>query len=390
MSMVAHWNYPTSIEVGENKLFVLPDKLKSLAATRIFMVVDPFIKQQGYFSKLLNLLDSHQIESTLFDRFQANPTEQDVAAGVQLLNKNSDEVVIALGGGSAIDVAKTIALTAKQQHALWDFEDVKNNYLRANTEKILPIIAIPTTAGTGSEVGRVAVITDSKGKVKRLIFHPQMLPCQVILDPCLTLSVPPKLTAATGMDAFAHNLEAYLAPGFHPMADGIALEGCRLIKQNLCVAFKDGQNIKARQNLLVASTMGATAFQKGLGIIHALSHPIGAMYGHHHGLLNALLMPYSLVFNREYIERKCLLLARHLDLAQPSFESLLNYIIELIKQLDLPLTLKEIGMESQAADLIAQKALADPSCQTNPKPLTFEALKQAYLDALNGVLLNVG
>ena len=381
---ITNWNYPTNIIIGENKIFELKNVLESSNIKQPLLVVDPFIKQLDFFKQLLISLKQSNISIFCFDNFKSNPDLKDINNGINIINNDNFDAVIALGGGSAIDVAKTLALVAKQSRPLWDFEDVDNNYLRANKSKILPLIAIPTTAGTGSEVSRAAVISDPVSKTKRLIFHPQMLASHVILDPMTTITVPQNLTAATAFDALAHNLEAFFAPAYHPMADGIALEGCRLIKENLLKAFHDGSDINARQNLLVASSMGATAFQKGLGLIHSLSHPIGAMFGHHHGLLNAIFMPYSLLYNRSAIEEKCLRLANYLELPKPGFIGCYNFVIDLLKQTSMPLSLKQFNMIPDAADEIALKAFKDPSTATNAKPLTVKDLKQIYLQALTG------
>lgn len=389
MTMHCNWNYPTAIRVGADRLFETTEILQQSHFSHPFVVVDPFIRKQVYFSEFLTSLNVAIDDDSIFDSFSGNPNETQVMTGVHLLREKKHDCVIVIGGGSAIDVAKCIALIAKQNITLWELEDVDDNYLKADNSKILPIIAIPTTAGTGSEVGRAAVITDTVKQTKRLIFHPKMLPIHVILDPKLTLSIPPHLTAATGMDAFAHNLEAFLAPGTHPMADGIALEGCRLIIENLPLAFNDGNNINARQNLLIASMMGATAFQKGLGLIHALSHPVGAVFDLHHGLLNALFMPYSLNFKKEIIEDKCCRLANHLGIKNPSQQSLLEFVITFIRALNLPLTLKELEINQDAAELIAIKAVEDPSCKTDPRPLTQQDLQQIFLNAYSGKELSI-
>ena len=384
--MHANWNYPTNISVGFERFFDLENITKQHHISQPFIVVDPFIRQQDYFIKFINDLNEARINHACFDNFQQNPNDQDVERACQKIENGSFDGVIAIGGGSAIDVAKCIALVAKQTCTLWELEDVGDNYLKADPNKILPIIAIPTTAGTGSEVGRASVITDEVSKTKKLIFHPQILPKHVILDPMVTLSIPPALTAATGMDALAHNLEAFLAPGYHPMADGIALEGCRLIKENLLKAYLDGNDIEARQNLLVASSMGATAFQKGLGLIHSLSHPVGAMFHLHHGLLNALFMPYSLLHNKSEIEYKCAQLVKYLDLPTPGFNGFYEFVMSLILSMKLPLSLKALDIDESWADEVALKAYNDPSTPSNPKPLTIESIKGVFLQAVKGNL----
>lgn len=381
-----NWHYPTPIYFGEGRIAEIASHCESLAISHPFIVTDTFIQTQSFCGTMLQSLQASDLHYTLFTDFSPNPTDSDIKKGQALFNEKKHDGVIVLGGGSAMDVAKTIALTARQSRPLWDFEDVGDNYLRADVTQIVPIIAIPTTAGTGSEVGRASVVIDTTHQTKRLIFHPKMLPSAVILDPTTTLTVPKALTAATGMDAFAHNLEAYLAPGFHPMADGIALEGMRLIKENLPRAFEEGSDIEARANLLVASMMGATAFQKGLGLIHSLSHPVGAIYNKHHGMLNALFMPYSLAFNRSHIEDKCAVIAKYLDLPTHDYLGVYHFIVSFIQALDLPLALSDIQIDESQVDDIAQKALADPSTPSNPKPLSLEAIKAVYLKAVRGEL----
>ena len=302
--MKFNWNYPTTVWVGENRINELSDACKNLNLTKPLFVTDkdlinlPFIK--NIVSKNLKKFDN----LTIFSNFTGNPTGENVDEGVEEFKKNNCDGVIAIGGGSALDVGKAIAFMSGQNRPIWDFEDIDDYWKRANENKISPIIAIPTTAGTGSETGRASAIINKKTGVKKIIFHPKILPSIVILDPSLTIELSPRLTAATGMDALAHNLEALCAPNFHPMAEGIALEGMKLIKNSLLKAFKDGKNIEARQNLLAASSMGSTAFQKGLGAIHSLSHPVNAQFNVHHGLSNAIFMPYVLTFNKSSIENK--------------------------------------------------------------------------------------
>lgn len=386
MLQQTNWHYPTPIHFGEGRISEIATLCETYGIRKPFIVTDTFLQTQIFYQSLIDSLALKALPYTLFTDFSPNPSDKDIELGNHLFKEKDHDGVIVLGGGSAMDVAKTIALTAKQSRPVWDFEDVGDNYLRADVTQIVPIIALPTTAGTGSEVGRAAVVIDTTHQTKRLIFHPKMLPCAVILDPKTTLTVPKALTAATGMDAFAHNLEAFLAPGFHPMADGIALEGMRLIKESLPKAYENGDDIVARANLLVASMMGATAFQKGLGLIHSLSHPVGAMYNKHHGLLNALFMPYSLRYNRTHIEEKCAIIAKHLDLSTHDFDGLYDFTVSFIRQLDLPLCLADIDIDASKADEVAQKAFDDPSTQGNPKPLTIDKIKMVYLKAVNGDL----
>ena len=274
-----------------------------------------------------------------------------------------------------------------QKLSLWDFEDVGDNWTKANSKDIAPIIAVPTTAGTGSETGRASVILNEKTGVKKIIFHPKFLPSIVILDPTLTIELPPKITAATGMDALAHNLEAYCAPGYHPMADGIALEGMKLINESLITAFKDGYNIEARMNMLTAASMGSTAFQKGLGAIHSLSHPINALNNIHHGLSNAIFMPYVLTFNKDSIENKIINICKYLELKDQSFEGFINWIIDLRKKLNLPHKLSEvIKREDFDIEKLSIMALDDPSTSTNPKKMSIDHMKELYEHSMSGKL----
>ncbi len=382
----ANWNYPTQIYFGVDRIKDIGTICQSINISKALIVTDSFLTELDFFTTLQSELAAKDINTALFTDFKGNPSDTDIDNGILSFCKHQPDGIIAIGGGSALDVGKTIALVAKQALPLWEFEDVGDNYLKANANLIPPIIAIPTTAGTGSEVGRAAVIKDTTADNKKIIFHPKMLPAAVILDPLTTLSVPKDLTATTGMDAFAHNLEAFLAPGFHPMADGIALEGLRLIKDNILVAYNEPQNIEARANLLVASTMGATAFQKGLGLIHSLSHPVGAIYNLHHGLLNAVFMPYALLFNQSHIEQKCTTLAKYLNLEEHSFQGLLNFILSLIQSLNIPLNLAELGVGLDKVDEVANKALNDPSTSTNAKDLDIESLKTVYANAIDGNL----
>ena len=301
--------------------------------------------------------------------------------------KNNCDGVIALGGGSGLDVGKAVAFMSGQSLPIWDFEDIGDNWTKANSEKIAPIIAVPTTAGTGSETGRASVILNEKTGVKKIIFHPKFLPSIVILDPVLTLTLPPNITASTGMDALAHNLEAYCAPGYHPMADGIALEGIRLIKEYLLEAVTNGSNIDARMNMITAASMGSTAFQKGLGAIHSLSHPINALNNIHHGLSNAIFMPYVLTFNKDVIENKIIKICKYLDFKDQSFDGFINWILDLRKKLDIPHKLSElIKDEDFQLDRLAKMALADPSTSGNPKKLTMADMKIMYQYSMIGKL----
>ena len=312
--MKSNWNYPTTVWVGENRVSDLSEACKNLSIEKPLFVTDKDLINLSFVKNIISLNSKKFDQFTIFSNFSGNPFGENVDEGVNEFNKKKCDGVIAFGGGSALDVGKAIAFMSGQNRPIWDFEDIGDYWKRANEKKISPIIAIPTTAGTGSETGRASAIINKKSGIKKIIFHPKILPSIVILDPALTIELSPRLTAATGMDALAHNLEAFCAPSYHPMAEGIALEGMRLIKSSLLTAFKDGKNIKARQNLLAASSMGSTAFQKGLGAIHSLSHPVNAQFNIHHGLSNAIFMPYVLTFNKSSIENKIFSICYYLDL----------------------------------------------------------------------------
>tara|TARA_A100001037_G_scaffold290891_1_gene304272 strand:- start:112 stop:1134 length:1023 start_codon:yes stop_codon:yes gene_type:complete len=323
---------------------------------------------------------------TVFSNFSGNPIGENVEEGVIKFKKNNCDGVIAFGGGSGLDVGKAIAFMSGQSRPIWDFEDIGDYWKRANESKISPIIAVPTTAGTGSETGRASAIINKATGVKKIIFHPKFLPSIVILDPILTVDLPPRLTAATGMDALAHNFEAFCAPGFHPMADGIALEGMRLIKKSLLKAFENGNDLNARTDLLAAASMGSTAFQKGLGAIHSLSHPVNAQFNIHHGLSNAIFMPYVLTFNKNLIEEKILSICDYLGLDK-NFKSFLDWILNLREELKIPHKLSDI-LEVKDLDLdkISKMAFEDPSTITNPRKISIDDMKILYEHSISGKL----
>ena len=306
---------------------------------------------------------------------------------MKAFKKGNHDGVIAFGGGSGLDVGKAVAFMSAQTRSIWDFEDVGDNWTKANSDEIAPIIAVPTTAGTGSETGRASLITNEKNQTKKIIFHPKILPSIVILDPCLTVDLPPKITATTGMDALAHNLEAYCASGYHPMADGIALEGMNLIKKWLLIAVNEGKNLEARSAMLVAATMGSTAFQKGLGAIHSLSHPVNSVYNIHHGLSNAIFMPYVLTFNKKEIEKKIIKLSEYLELKEKSFSCFLKWVLDLRKDLRIPHKLSDVAnVKPEEIDKLSLMALEDPSTSGNPVKLTLDDMKLLYKYSLEGKL----
>lgn len=381
-----NWNYPTAVKFGPGRIKELPDLCKAHGLKKPLLVTDPGLAKLAMVADAVAANEAAGIPTAVFSDVKPNPTGKNVADGVAVYRAGGHDGVIAFGGGSPLDAGKAIAFHAGQSRPLWDFEDIGDWWTRADAAKIAPVIAIPTTAGTGSEVGRAGVITDEDAHVKRIIFHPKMLPVVVIADPELTVGLPPKVTAATGMDALAHCLEAFCAPGFHPMADGIALEGTRLIREWLPVAVSDGRNLEARGNMLVAASMGATAFQKGLGSIHSLAHPLGALYDAHHGLLNGILMPYCMVHNRDAIEDRMERLGRAIGLSKPSFDTVLIWVLDLRREIGIPHTLKEIGIGDNRAEEIGRMAEADPSTGSNAKPVKADDLRAVFVDAVNGRL----
>jgi alcohol dehydrogenase class IV len=376
-----NWNYPTAIRCGIGRIADLPAACRSLGMGRPLLVTDPGLADTAMVKEA-----AASAGAGIFSRIKGNPTGRNIDDGLAAFRDGRHDGVIAFGGGSALDAGKAIALMAGQDRPLWDFEDVGDNASRVKTEGMAPVVAVPTTAGTGSEVGRASVITDEAARVKRIIFHPRMLPAIVILDAQLTVGLPPRLTAATGMDAMSHNLEAWCSPVFHPMAAGIALEGMRLVKQWLPSAVADGRDLQARAEMLCASAMGATAFQRGLGAMHALAHPLGAHHDAHHGTLNAVLMPYVLKANRPAIEDRIVAAGRYLDLREASFEGFLEWLLALRSRIGIPHGLSALGIDGSDADEIAAMAVADPSHATNPAPLTQAQYREIYLAAVEGVL----
>lgn len=384
MTLSSNWNYPTPVKSGPGRIKELPALCKAYGILKPLLVTDPGLARLPMIDAAMASLKAAGLAAGLFSGIKPNPNGQNVEDGVKAYRAGGHDGVIAFGGGSALDAGKAIAFMSGQSRPLFDFEDVGDNFARADVKGIAPSIAVPTTAGTGSEVGRVSVITDEATHLKKLIFHPKILPVCVVADPELTIGVPPAITAATGMDALAHCLEAYCAPGFHPMADGVALEGMRLIHDWLPVAVKDGRNIEARAQMMAAATMGAAAFQKGLGAIHSLAHPLGAVYDAHHGLLNAILMPYVLEFNRPAIGARMERLARYLALPRSGTDGVIDWVLALRRDIAMPHTLGAIGIGEDKADQIAKAALGDPSTPGNPVELTEANLKALFLKSVRG------
>jgi hypothetical protein len=381
-----NWNFPTDMRFGPGRISELADACRDLGMTRPLLATDPGLKDLPMVRKAIAANDAAGLPTALFADIKGNPVGQNVADGVAAYQDAGCDGVIAFGGGSGLDAAKAIALMVGQDRPIWDFEDREDWWTRVNADGIAPIVAVPTTAGTGSEVGRASVITDEATHLKKIIFHPKMMPAIVISDPELTIGLPRNITAWTGMDALAHCLEAYCSPHYHPMAQGIALEGLRLVKDWLPAAVEDGTNLAARAHMLVAATMGATSFQKGLGAIHAMSHPIGAVHDKHHGLTNAVVMPYVMDFNRPAIDDRMTALARYLDLPDPSFEAVMAWVLELRAAFGIEHTLAEFGIGDEHIDELVPMAAIDPSCGGNPIPIGEPELRDMFVKAVNGVL----
>ena len=384
-SVTANWNYPTQIRFGPGRIRELPEVCAAFGIHRPLIVTDPGLAELAFVVEAVRSCRDAGLVVEVFFRIKPNPVGRNVEDGVAVYHAGAHDGMICLGGGSAMDAGKAIAFMAAQSLPIWRFEDKGDNW-KAASSAIAPIIAIPTTSGTGSEVGRASVILDEDVHTKKIIFHPQMMPAMVIADPELTVALPPTITAWTGMDALAHCLEAYCAPGFHPMADGIAAEGIRLTKEWLPVAVADGTDIAARANMMVAASMGATAFQKGLGAIHSLSHPVGAFYDTHHGLTNAVFMPYVLAFNRAAISERMVRLAAWLGLQDPGFDAIMSWVLDLRSTIGIPHTLAGLGVDAQREEAICAMALEDPTAPSNPVTLDFDGARSIFRNALNGVV----
>ena len=384
--MKVNWNFPNIIWSGENRINDLSLACSELNIKKPLFVTDKDLINLKMVKNVINELKNNLNDIKIFSDFSGNPIGENVDDGVKIFNEFKCDGVIALGGGSGLDVGKAIAFMSGQSRPIWDFEDIGDYWKRADETNISPIIAVPTTAGTGSETGRASAIINKETGIKKIIFHPKFLPSIVILDPVLTVDLSPRLTGATGMDALAHNLEAFCAPGFHPMADGIAIEGMKLIKKSLLTAFKNGKDLEARRDLLAAASMGSTAFQKGLGAIHSLSHPVNSQFNIHHGLSNAIFMPYVLTFNRSLIENRIISICDYLNL-EKNFDSFLNWILDLRKELNIPHKLSDVIETSKIdIDKLSKMALEDPSTSTNPKKMTIDDMKILYNYSISGKL----
>ena len=385
MQLVGNWNYPTAVRFGAGRVRELAAAVKAAGMARPLLVTDARLAGLPITERAMDVLASAGVAASLFSEVQPNPVAANIEAGLRALGDGNHDGVIAFGGGSSLDAGKVIAFMAGQRRPIWDFEDIDEWWSRADTAGILPVVAVPTTAGTGSEVGRAGVITDVTTQQKKVIFHPLMLPKSSICDPELTIGMPPLTTAGTGMDALAHCLEAYCGSAYHPLADGIAVEGIRLVKENLARAYRDGSDLPARAHMMSAAVMGATAFQKALGAMHALSHPVGALYDTHHGLTNAVFMPYVLVFNRAAIDSKIVRLAAYLGL-QPSFDAFLAWVLALRAEIGVPHTLAGLKVDDGQFDRMSGMAPLDPTAAGNPVPIDAPACRRLYERAYLGRL----
>ncbi|MCV6597143.1 MAG: iron-containing alcohol dehydrogenase [Mangrovicoccus sp.] len=377
----ANWSYPTAIRFGAGRIAELAEACAAAGITNPLLVTDRGLASLPITAKALDVLEAAGLGRALFAEVDPNPTELNLAAGVEVFKTGGHDGVIAFGGGSGLDLGKMVAFMAGQTRPVWDFEDIGDWWTRADAEAIFPNIAVPTTAGTGSEVGRASVLTNSVTHEKKIIFHPKVLPSVVIADPELTVGMPAAITAGTGMDALAHCLEAYCSPHYHPMSQGIALEGMRLVKENLPKAYANPEDLEARAHMMSAAMMGATAFQKGLGAIHALSHPIGAIYNTHHGTTNAVVMEAVLRFNRPEIETRLDQAAAYLEI-EGGYEGFVGFVQDLCQELSIPNKLSDMGAKTDQLDRLVELALSDPSCGGNPRELTTENTKSLFLEVI--------
>ena len=367
-----NWNYPTTIWFGENRYKDIQEACSSINIQNPLIVTDPGLLNTDLIEKLNKSLKS---QTKIYSNVQGNPTGSNVTNGVKVLKEGDHDGVIAIGGGSAMDVGKGIAFLAHQTKPLWDFEDIGDLWMEADSKSILPIIALPSTAGTGSEVGRAAVFLNEETKKKKIIFHPKMLPQIAILDPILSLGLPKNVTAGSGMDALAHCIEAFSSPFYHPMAEGTAVEGIRLVKENLLEVYNDGGNVKARANMLVASMMGAAAFQKGLGAIHSVTHPVNSLYNSHHGTTNGTVMPFVLEYNRSAIESKFDRLGRYINISG-GLDGIIDWVNNLKKEMNIPHSLQDMGVQLGDEEKLSKLAFEDPSTGGNPLPMTVDKFKE--------------
>ncbi|AUC54672.1 alcohol dehydrogenase [Sagittula sp. P11] len=381
MSLTGNWSYPTAIKFGAGRISELPGACAQAGITRPLLVTDRGLADLPITAQTLDVLEQAGLGRALFAEVDPNPNEKNLEAGVKVYRDGGHDGVIAFGGGSGLDLGKMVAFMAGQTRPVWDFEDIGDWWTRADAAAIAPIVAVPTTAGTGSEVGRASVITNSETHEKKIIFHPKVLPTVVICDPELTMGMPAMITAGTGLDAFAHCVEAFSSPFYHPMSQGIALEGMRLVKDYLPRAYQNGQDLEARAQMMSAAMMGATAFQKGLGAIHAMSHPIGAHFNTHHGTTNAVCMPSVLDFNAGAIRERFDMASAYLGI-EGGFDGFRAFVQELNDSLGIPRRLSDLGVTEDAIPALVKGAITDPSCGGNPVELTEANLEELFRTAL--------
>jgi alcohol dehydrogenase class IV len=382
VTLRGNWNYPTTIWAGPGRIAELPEACKRAGMKRPLIVTDEGLIATPMIRNALTALKN----AALFGAVKGNPDSSHVEGGLRAYRAGDHDGVVAFGGGSALDAGKVVAFMSGQTRPLWDFEDIGDFWTRADPAGIAPVVAVPTTAGTGSEVGRAGVILNQETHQKKIIFHPKMMPHIVILDAELTVGLPRGVTAATGIDAFVHCFEAFCAPGFHPLADGVALEGMRLIHRYLPRACADGRDLEARAQMLAAASMGATAFQKGLGGVHAIAHPVGSWFNTHHGLTNAVILPYVMTYNRRAIADKAEIISRVLDLPQPGYEGFLAWVLQMRGELGIPHSLAGIGVSADKAAIIGREAAIDPSAGGNPIPVNAAQLEHIFRAAVDGQL----
>ena len=369
MTLTANWSYPTAIRFGAGRIAEIGEACAAAGISRPLLVTDRGLANLPITSRTLDLVEAAGLGRALFSDVDPNPNEANLAAGVAAFKAGGHDGVIAFGGGSGLDLAKMVAFMAGQTRTVWDFEDIGDWWTRADADAIFPNIAVPTTAGTGSEVGRASVLTNTETQEKKIIFHPKVLPSAVIADPELTVGMPKPITAGTGMDAFAHCLEAFCSPHYHPMSQGIALEGLRLVAENLPKAVATPDDLEARAHMMSAAMMGATAFQKGLGAIHAISHPIGARHHTHHGTTNAVVMQAVLDFNRPAISSRLDQAAAYLGISG-GFDGFHAFVGDLNSRIGIPRSLADLGVRDPDLDRLLEGALKDPSCGGNPVEMT--------------------
>ena len=381
MTLIGNWSYPTQIKFGAGRIREIADACNQANIKRPLLITDKGLSNLPITSRTLQLMKEAGLGDALFSNVDQNPNEKNLNSGIAAFKEGNHDGVIAFGGGSGLDLGKLVAFMVGQDRSVWDFEDVSDWWTRANPNTIFPIVAIPTTAGTGSEVGRASVLTNSDTLEKKIIFHPQILPKVVICDPELTVEMPKSITAGTGLDAFAHCVEAFSSPHYHPMSQGIAVEGMRLVIENLGKVYSDGSDIEARANMMSAALMGATAFQKGLGAIHALSHPIGAVHHTHHGTTNAVCMPAVLRLNEPKIKDRFDSVTGYLGI-QNGFSGFKVFVDEFNASLNIPLRLSDLGVENPDLGKLVKGALSDPSCGGNPVKLTSDNLKALFEEVL--------